>query len=74
MIGPPVEHTLDGTRPAVDVQAGQAVHEVDADVIAAGLARRLERRAGAARVVEPAELASSSDWTPRLTRFTPAAR
>src|SRR5207244_10009037 len=55
VVGLPVEHRLDGTSPAVEVEAGQAVHEVDAQVVAAGLPRRLERRAGAARVVEPTE-------------------
>src|SRR5439155_1819607 len=55
MVGPPVEHRLDGASPAVEVEAGQAVHEVNAQVLAAGLPRRLERRAGAARVVEPTE-------------------
>ena len=55
MVGPPVEHRLDGASPAVEVEAGQAVHEINAQVLAAGLPRRLERRAGAARVVEPTE-------------------
>src|SRR5689334_6785172 len=49
----PVEETLDVSGPGIDGQIGQAVHEVDADVVVAGFARRLERRPGAPRIVEP---------------------
>ena len=55
VIGPPVEHALDVGRPRVDRESRQAVHEVHAHVVAAGLAGGLERRAGAARVVQASE-------------------
>src|SRR2546423_11404111 len=55
MVGLPVEHRLDGPRPAVGIEARQAVHEVDAQVVAPGRAGRLEGGARAARVVEPPE-------------------
>src|SRR2546425_416358 len=55
MVRPPVEHRVDGPRPSVEVEAGQAVHQVDAQIGAPRLPRRLERGAGAARVVEAAE-------------------
>src|SRR2546425_10395030 len=38
VIGPPVEHALDVGRPRVDRESRQAVHEVHAHVVAAGLA------------------------------------
>src|SRR5215831_3438037 len=55
VIRAPVEHALDGARPAVRVEPGQAVHQIDAQVDAAGGASGLEGRTGAARVVEPSE-------------------
>ena len=55
MIGLPVEHAGEATAPPADVEAGQAVHQIDADVVEAGLASRHEGGAGAARVVKPTE-------------------
>ena len=55
MIGTPAEHAVDGACPSVEVEARQAVHEIDAQIGAARVARRLERGSRAARVMEPAE-------------------
>ncbi len=55
VVGRPVEHRLDGRAPAGDVESREAVHEVHAQVDAAGLARRLERRARAPGIVDPPE-------------------
>src|SRR5262249_59745954 len=51
VIGLPVEHAGDAAAPATDVEAGQPVHQVDADVPEAGLASRHEGGARAASVV-----------------------
>src|SRR5262245_57769593 len=51
----PVQYALDARRPRIDRQPGQAIHEVDADIVVARLAGRVERRARAACVMQPAE-------------------
>src|SRR5262249_61409593 len=55
VIGPPIEHALNAGHPRLDGEAGQAIHEVDADVVVAGLARGVECRARPTRVVQAAE-------------------
>src|SRR5262249_59920805 len=55
VIGLPVEHAGEATAPATEVEAGQPVHQVDADVSEAGLPSRHEGRARATSVVESAE-------------------
>ena len=55
MLGLPGEHTAHAPRPRVRILLGQAVHEIDADVVEAGLPHRLERPPRSARVVQPSQ-------------------
>src|SRR2546422_5798543 len=55
VVGVPVEDRVDGVAPALEVERRQAVHQIDADVVDAGVACRLEGPARPPPVVEPAE-------------------
>src|SRR5207244_6373614 len=55
VVGPPVEDRVDGAAPTLEVEPGEAVHQIHADVSDAGVACRLEGPSRAPPVVESAE-------------------
>ena len=55
MIGAGRNRGVDGRQPVVDALLGQPHHQIEADVVEAGVARFGERRARATGIVQPGE-------------------